>query len=211
MKKIIMLVLAILISTSRAHSFNEAPVPSKNIKSYSVDYSKNSKNTKIIESLKIMENSPANLSYNKIMGNNPTRKNIKIIFKDLTIFNYKYKDFDGLGWERGKRLYIYLSPKNNDAPKESLCALISGIAIHDDKYDSINEEITAMMVEASTWDYFVEKKPELQYFNHPLVNRENAIRKVYLEGNKTDKCIRKVVESNYYYKTLQKTSPGFGY
>lgn len=172
-------------------------------------YSKITKDSRIIEALKVMENSPAKFAYNKIFGNNPTKENIKVIFKDLEALNPQYKTHEALGWKKGNQLYIYINPKHATAPKEALCTLIAGRAIHDDEKDSINEEVESLMIEAMTWDYFVDKNPELENEKGTLVKRENYIRKIFLSGNKTDKYIRKVVKTNPSYKNLPETSPGF--
>lgn len=211
MKKIIMLAFAILIFTNKAYSFKEAPISNTNTKPSVIDYSKISKDTNIIEALKIMENSPANLSYKKIMGDNPTKKSFKIKFTDLGTYNAKYKDYDAMGWKKGSRLYIYVNPKHIAAPKEALCGLIASIAIHEDEYDSINEQVEAWMIEAKVWDYFIEQNPNLENYKNDLVIRESVIRKAYIRGDKTDKYVRKIVEKNSGYSHLPQTSPGFGY
>lgn len=211
MKKILLFIFTLLFLTNVTYAFCEAPIPNTSTKPSVVDYSKISKDTKIIEALKIMEDSPANLSYKKIMGDNPTKKLFKIKFTDLSAFNAKYKDYDALGWKKGSRLYIYVNPKHTTAPKEALCALIASIALHEDEYDSINEQVEAWMTEAKVWNYFLEQNPNLENYKNDLVTRENVIRKAYIRGGKTDKYVRKIVEQNSGYSHLPQTSPGFGH
>lgn len=173
-------------------------------------YSEITKDSQIIEVLEIMKNSPAKFAYEKILGNNQSKKPIKLIFKDLSTLNPQYKNYDALGWKRGRQLYIYINPKNTKASKEALCALIAGRALHDDEIDSINEEVECMMIEAMTWDYFIDKNPALEKEQSNLVEkRENIIRKYFIQGNKTDKYIRRIVKNNPSYQGLPETSPGF--
>lgn len=209
MKKIIIFILIGLFINGAAYPANEKTAVVSITKADKKQYSKITKNPRLIEMLLIMKDSPAKFAYEKILGNNKSEKPIKLMFRDLTEISDKYKDYDAVGWKRGRRIYIYINSKHVNAPKEALCALITARTINDDEFDSINEEVECWMLEGMVWDYFVEKTPELENVQGDLVKRENTIRKIYLRGNKTDKYIRKMVKSNPGYSDFPETSPGF--
>ena len=64
-----------------------------------------------------------------------------------------------------------------DAPKEALAALLSHEAIHQDKDNSINEETYCWTLEAAVWTNMCDKNEKLQEIAHPLVDRENTIKR----------------------------------
>lgn len=209
MKKIIMIILVGLFISNMVCYAKENTAADALSKADKNQYSEITKDSQIIEVLEIMKNSPAKFAYEKILGNNQSRKVIRLEFKNLAKLSPQYKNCDALGWKRNHQLYIYINPKHTNAPKEALCALIAGRTLHDDEENSINEEVESMMIEAMTWDYFVGQNPLLENQKSDLVKRENAIRKCFIKGNKTDKYIRKIVKTNSVYQGLPETSPGF--
>lgn len=210
MKKIIMIILVGLFISTMTCSAKENTAVDTISKTDKNQYSEITKDSQIIEVLEIMKNSPAKFAYEKILGNNQSRKVIKLSFKNLSMFCPAYKKYDALGWKDDDQLYIFIANKHTRASNEALCALIAGRALHDDEFDSTNEEVESMMIEAMTWDYFVDKNPELKNEKSNLVKkRENIIRKDFLLGNKTDKYIRRIVKTNQAYKDLPEKSPGF--
>ena len=148
MKKITLLILLFLFINT--NSFAAASTESDKLPALST-------NTKILQAVEFMKDSPARESYDIILGNNPTHKIIKIYFKDLTELGIKYKNCDALGWLRFGQLYIYINSRHKDAPPEALCALLASRALNQDKMDSINEEIYIWTLEAVVWNYFLEK------------------------------------------------------
>lgn len=168
-----------------------------------------SNDPKILEALKLMKDSPANESYNIILGKNPTNKIIKISFKDLSTLRKQYANLDALGWLRYGRLYIYINSEHKNAPPEALCALIASRTYNQDDTDSINEEIYIWTVEAVEWNYFLEKNPSLANLNTPLVNRENEINEHYKTSKKNVISLEKLVKSLKFYKNFKQQSPGF--
>lgn len=168
-----------------------------------------SKEDKIIGALEAMKGGISDYSRRAILGENLTGKPVKIQFRNLAELNEAYADFDALGWKNKNRLYIYINEKHKDAPKEALAAVLSHEAIHQDELNSINEETYCWTLEAAVWTSLTEKNPTLEKINHPLVERENIIKRMFLKGNYTDKYIRKSVLSNTGYQTLPSRSPGF--
>lgn len=172
-------------------------------------YKKSTKDYNVIEALELLKQTTGEYSRRAILGENLTQKPVKIEFKNLAEINPAYANFDALGWKKSNKLYIYINRKHQDAPKEALAALLAHEAIHQDELNSLNEETYAWTLEAAVWTQLSEEKPELKKISHPLVERENVIKKLFEKGNYTSTYIRKFVISNKGYKNLPERSPGF--
>ncbi|MBQ3101910.1 hypothetical protein IJC60_02785 [bacterium] len=172
-------------------------------------YKKVTKDTIIMEALEMLSGTAGEFSQDAILGNNLSEKPIMIEFANLSNFDIKYTNFDALGWKQKGRLYIYINVKHQDAPKEALAALLAHEAIHQDELNSLNEETYAWTLEAVVWQQLLEENPEIARIEHPLVERENIINKLFVKGNYTNEYIRKSVISNIGYQSLPSRSPGF--
>ena len=187
------------------------------MKSFSVEeaetlakkYKDITKDLRIMLALDVMSECAANFSRMAIMGNNLTQMPIKVEFKELSQMGEAYKDFDALGWKKKEKLYIYINQKHFDAPPIALAALLAHEALHQDEFNSINEETYAWTLEAAVWTQLSEDYPHQAETNHPLVVREDMLKKLFIKGNYTDKYIRKTVSSNPGYNNLPSRSPGF--
>ena len=172
-------------------------------------YKKVTKEDRLIEALETMKGGLSDYSRRAILGENLSGKPIKVEFRNLAELNEAYADFDALGWKNKNKLYIFINQKHKDAPKEALAAVLTHEAIHQDELNSINEETYCWTLEAAVWTSLTEKNPEVGEIHHPLVDRENTIKRMFIKGNYTDKYIRKSVLSNAGYQTLPSRSPGF--
>jgi len=172
-------------------------------------YKKVTNEVNVIKALEIMNRTSGEYSKNAILGKNLTGKPIKIEFTNLSLINPIYANFDALGWKKKKKLTIYINQKHKDAPPEALAALLSHEAIHQDEDNSINEETYAWTLEAAVWTQLAEDDPELEKVSHPLVDRENAIKTLFIRGNRTSEYIHKFVITNKGYQNLPERSVGF--
>ena len=172
-------------------------------------YKKVSDDDRIIRAIEAMKGTLGDYSRRAILGDNLSEKPIKVEFRDLAQINEAYKDFDALGWKYKEKLYIFINIKHQDAPKEALASILSHEALHQDELNSINEETYCWTLEAAVWNNFTEQNPSLEEISHPLVARENTIKRLFIKGNYTDKYIRKSVLSNAGYQTLPSRSPRF--
>lgn len=186
-----------------------AKYTSQYVKQITPLYKPTGKEEIIYVALDMLRGTNGEFSRNAILGNNLSGKPVKIEFKDLGTINPDYAKFDALGWKKNKQLYIYINPRHKDAPPGALAALLSHEALHQDEYNSIAEETYAWTMEASVWYEVRKLYPESNDELHPLVVRENTLRKLFIRGNYSDKYIRKTVISNEGYKNLPSTSPGF--
>ena len=172
-------------------------------------YKKVTKEERIMETLELMKGGLADFSRNAILGNNLTNEPIFITFDDLSKFGQAYANFDALGWKKKDRLYIYINKKHQDAPTPALAAVLAHEALHQDEFNSLNEETYAWTLEAAVWTQLSEKDPKYNDSMHPLVIRENTLKKLFIKGNYTNKYIRKTVYQNPGYSNLPSRSPGF--
>ncbi len=194
------LCLALLVSTSSCFGITEDDLKG---------YSGVTKDRNIMQALEIMKGTIGDFSREAILGNNLTNHPVKIEFKNLSEMGEAYGNFDALGWKKKGRLYIYINPKHQDAPKEALAALLAHEALHQDEFNSINEETYAWTLEAAVWTQLCDDNSELANISHPLATRENLIKKLFEKGDYTDTYIRKSIISNPGYQNLPSRSPGF--
>ena len=173
------------------------------------EYRKVTKDENIAVALDMMKDTTADFSRSAIVGYNLTQKPVKIMFKDLAKIDEKYASFDALGWKKGTRLYIYINESHYDAPPAAISALLSHEALHHDEYNSLAEETYAWTMEAAVWCEMTELYPEETKISHPLVTREETLKKLFIKGRYSDKYIKKSVHSNRGYQDLPQTSPGF--
>ncbi len=173
------------------------------------EYKKVTSEVRILLALNAMKESVGNFSRLAILGNNLSEYPIKIEFKRLADMGAQYADFDALGTKKKEKLYIYVNEKHKDAPPIALAALLAHEALHQDEFNSINEETYAWTMEAAVWTQLSEDYPKQAQINHPLVIREDMLKKLFIKGNYTDKYIRKTVSSNPGYGSLPSRSPGF--
>lgn len=168
-----------------------------------------SKDEVIYVALDMLTGTNGEFSRNAILGNNLTQKPIKVEFKDLSTINANYKDYDALGWKRGKSLYIYINQKHSTSPAIALAALLSHEALHQDEYNSLSEETYAWTMEAAVWSELLELNPDYQLPIDSLVQRENTLKQTFERGDHTNRYIKKMVYSNKGYQNLPESSPGF--
>ena len=223
MKKILCLLLtAQLLAAAPAFAWgkkkSDIVVPQNFPKKYTAEYIEQitpeykevGKDFVFYVALDMLKGTNGDFSRRAILGNNLSQRPVKISFKDLGTINQDYASFDALGWKKGKNLYIFINPRHQDAPPGALAALLAHEALHQDEYNSLAEETYAWTMEASVWCEILNAYPESGNDNmHPLVRRENTLKKLFEKGNYTNKYIKKTVLSNRGYKNLPATSPGF--
>ena len=218
----ILILGALFLTSMPAYSLNfgkqeEIIIPENYPEKYDVEYVKGIKNLYkdvsddhiFYVALDMLKDTNGEFSRRAIMGNNLSKKPVRIMFKDLGTIRPDYADYDALGWKKNKRLYIFINPKHREAPPGAIAALLSHEALHQDEYNSIAEETYAWTMEASVWSEILELFPESDENLSPLVQRENKLKQLFEKGNYSSKYIRKTVQSNEGYKGLPATSPGF--
>lgn len=173
------------------------------------EYKPITNNQLIMVALDMLKGTEGDFSRKAILGYNLTGIPIKVEFKNLATINKSYENFDAVGWKKKKRLYIYINPKHENAPPAALAALLSHEALHQDEYNSLSEETYAWTMEAVVWIDLVSIYPESNIETHPLVKRENTLKKLFEKGHNSSQYIKKSVYQNKGYQGLPLTSPGF--
>lgn len=217
-KNILILSSALIITANGAVAAKtpELTVPNQYPKKYTPEYIKQitpvyedvGKDEVFYVALDMLKDTEGMFSRNAILGNNLSGKPVKIEFRDLGKINQDYSTYDAVGWKKGKKLYIYISNRHKDAPAGALAALLAHEALHQDEFNSLAEETYAWTMEAFVWDDILRLYPESNK-EHPLVERENKLKKLLEKGEYTDKYIKKAVLQNSGYKNLPSYSPGF--
>ena len=157
-----------------------------------------------------MEGTMADFSRRAILGENLSGKPVKVQFKNLGEIKPEYQNYDALGWKIKDRLYIFINEKHQTAPPEALASLLSHEAVHQDAFNSTNEETYAWTMEASTWTDYTKKNPDLKSkTEYPLVRRLNTLNDLFIKANYSSKYIHKIVKTNDGYRDLPVRSPGF--
>ena len=205
MKKIFALLFSVLFFSFAAFATDGTEVSEELYKKYK----KVSDDANVIQALEILGNTTGKYSKDAILGKNLTNRPIKVEFLNLGTINPMYANFDALGWKRKKNLYIYINEKHKDAPSEALSAILAHEAIHQDEHNSLNEETYAWTLEAAVWTQLSDDNPELEKISHPLVERENVIKKLFVRGDYSSKYIHKFVITNKGYQNLPERSYGF--
>ncbi|MBR5303590.1 MAG: hypothetical protein IKU37_02035 [Candidatus Gastranaerophilales bacterium] len=203
MKKLIFLFLSIIFYSANVFALEEIS------EELYKKYKKVTQEANLIQALEILDNTTGKYSKDAILGKNLTNQPIEIKFMNLASINPIYMNFDALGWKEKKNLYIYINEKHKDAPPEALSAILAHEAIHQDEHNSLNEETYAWTLEAAVWTQLSDDNPELEKISHPLVERENVIKKLFVRGDYTSKYIRKFVVTNKGYQNLPERSYGF--
>ena len=220
LKRLLINIYAIFLATQGsafAATMPEMTVPNQYPAKYTPEYIRQitptyrdiGKDEVFYVALDMLKETDGMFSRNAILGNNLSKKPIKIEFRDLGQINGEYATFDALGWKKGKNLYIYINNKHKDAPAGALAALLAHEALHQDEFNSLAEETYAWTMEAFVWNDIVKIYPESNVENNALVKRENTLKKLLEKGNYTNKYIKKAVLQNNGYKNLPSYSPGF--
>ena len=176
-------------------------------------YSSVTTNSLLEQALDCMKGTSGEWSQKAILGENLTKKPIKVEFKNLSQISPMYATFDALGWKDGDQLYIYINNKHNNAPPEALASLLCHEAVHQDPFSSIEEETYGWGYEANAWIQMKERKPELNKLDpneYALVRRLNTLESMFKAANYTNSKIKESVSTNPGYKNLPLYSPGFG-
>jgi hypothetical protein len=157
----------------------------------------------ILKAMRLMNNSPADSSLAILIG-----KPVRIVFKDMQALHPGLRLYDALSWiSAGGETVIFINEKHRTAPPAALAAMLAHEAMHNDVYNSIQEEIAGWRREAEVWSALKVADPTLSAVSEktsPLLTRENRIEQEFKSGT-----LEAFVKNNAGYKGLPETSPGF--
>ncbi len=166
-------------------------------------YYRSSHDAAIIKAFQHLEASEGQESLDIIL-----EKPIRVLFKDLREISKHVRNYDALSWISTTGHHaIFINRRHEDAPPEALAAIIAHEALHNDPYNSIQEEIAGWKQEAILWQEMKRRNPKLATIpkgDYPLVDRLNLLEEKYQQGQ-----IEAFVRSQAGYKGLPASSPGF--
>ena len=147
--------------------------------------------------------------YDYIKGKNPTNQEFLVEYKDLKTLYKKYENLYGVTWEKNKKRFIFIDKKYRTSSPEALACLIAALSIHQDNYNSINEEAYSAMLQAALWANFTHNNPSLRLEQSHLVKTLNYYEAIYKDNDYNINNFIEVIKRDPKYKNLPKTSPGF--
>lgn len=177
-------------------------------------YSDVTTNQKIINTLNVLKNHDTESRHvlNVILGDNLSKKPIKIMFYDLSTMGSDFESMDAVACKKknSDSIYILINQIHESAPTEALASLLAHETIHQDDNSSIQEEITGWTNEAKAWMSYKATNSKLNNIdsdNCPLVQRLNTIEEMYSASSSN---IARKVTSISGYAVLPQYSPGYG-
>lgn len=164
-----------------------------------IDYSRISTNTKIVSALNALEGINRRDVIAILYGNNATRKPIRVMFRDLSIYGFDNSEALTARTKSGG-LVIYISQEHRGASIECIACLIAHEAQHHTYTNTRAEELRAWISETQAWTEFTRRDKTLATKSEPLVKRENYIAKVRAKGGVQG--VRSLIATNPVYAGL---------
>lgn len=164
-----------------------------------LDYSRISTNAKITSALDALYSINRRDVIAILNGNNATRKPIRVMFRDLTMFGYE--DAEAITAKtKNNGLVIYISSEHKGASPECIACLIAHESQHHTFTNTRAEELRAWISETQAWTEFTKRDKALALSNEPLAKRENVIAKIRTKGGVQG--IQKLIATNPVYADL---------
>lgn len=149
----------------------------------------------ILDSLRLLKNIGAEEVFQNLEENS-----VKIIFYDLSMIDYSYKNHYAINsvdnW--GER-YILINSKYKNASKEEIACLIAHESFHKSNRATMQEETLATQKEAYYWS--ILKVPGKFYEKTSLANRLNNLVCLYNDSNDNVNLIEKKIQNSTFYQS----------
>lgn len=163
------------------------------------DYSKISTNPKIVSALTSLEGINRRDVLAILKGNNATRKPIRVLFRDLSVYGYKNCEAVTIK-TKDNGLIIYISSKHRNARPECIACLIAHESQHHTFTNSKSEELRAWISENNAWNEFARRDKTLLTSTEHLAKRENYIARLKSKNGVIG--IQKLIAANPVYANL---------
>lgn len=164
------------------------------------DFSKITTNDKLVSALSKLELAGQSEVISVLNGSNSTGKPIRVMFRDLSIYGQNKSEAVTMKTNNGGMI-IFISNKHADSSPEAVACLIAHESVHEAGTNTVEEEIKAWSVEASTWLNLTAQNPSLKSDGTKLTKRLNYIAGLQLQDGSTS--ISKLIANNGVYKNLQ--------
>ena len=159
-----------------------------NVKNFSCD-------DDVISALRLLKSVGAEEVFENLQENS-----VKIIFYDLSLINYNYRNHFAINsvdnW--GER-YILINSKYRSSSKEEIACLIAHESFHKSKVATMQEETLATAKEAFYWSLL--KIPGKQYSDSPLTNRLNKLVCLYNDSDESYNLIENRIRNSKFYQS----------
>ena len=154
----------------------------------------------ILDSLRLLKNIGAEEVFQNLEENS-----VKIIFYDLSMIDYSYKNHYAINsvdnW--GER-YILINSKYKNASKEEIACLIAHESFHKSNRATMQEETLATQKEAYYWS--ILKVPGKLYEKTSLAHRLNNLVCLYNDSNDNVNLIEKKIQNSTFYQSQLATT-----
>lgn len=135
-------------------------------------------------------------------GANPTKKPIRIMFRNLAVMGYG--TCEAITAKTDKGLIIFINSKHKGNSPEAIACLIAHETEHNENTQTFEEELRAWNTEINTWQKMTEYNPSVKDGGTDLVKRLNYITKLYKRGNNSMSEIQGVLAKNPAYSKLSR-------
>lgn len=174
------LMCIVMISTNCAYSWN--------VKNFSCD-------DDVISALRLLKSVGAEEVFENLQENS-----VKIIFYDLSLINYNYRNHFAINsvdnW--GER-YILINSKYRSASTEEIACLIAHESFHKAKVATMQEETLATSKEAFYWSLL--RVPNKHYQQSPLTNRLDKLVCLYNNSDESYNLIENKIRNSKFYQS----------
>ncbi len=149
---------------------------------------------KISDALLLLEKVGADEIFDNLQENS-----VKIVFYDLSLLSYSYKDHYALNGETnfGER-YILINTKYKKCSIEEIACLIAHESCHKSKKATLAEETLATQTEAKYWIKL--KQPNKTYQVTDLNKRLNQLAYLYKNSDKNNNYIQTRIANSPFYR-----------
>lgn len=152
----------------------------------------------LLAALQAMAQGPAASSLKRLQ-----RRPTTVAFRAMREFGQQYAEYDALAWmSRKGEVTVYVNEKHRSAPPQALAALLAHEALHDDTFNSVQEEIAGWQQEAASWSHYRRQYPALAQQQHPLIKRLNRLADAQRTGQ-----LEALVRGNAGYRNLPESAP----
>ena len=149
---------------------------------------------KISDALLLLEKVGADEVFDNLQENS-----VKIVFYDLSLLSYSYKDHYAINGETnfGER-YILINTKYKKCSIEEIACLIAHESCHKSKKATLAEETLATQTEAKYWIKL--KQPNKTYQVTDLNKRLNQLAYLYKNSDKNNNYIQTRIANSPFYR-----------
>ena len=170
---------------------------------FASDFSNLTKSPEIQAALSKLEATHCTRALAILNGQNPTKKPIRIMFRNLAVMGFGTCEAVTANTDKGLIIFIHSKHKTNSP--EAIACLIAHETEHNENTQTFEEELRAWNTEINTWEKMVAYNPSVKDGGTDLVKRLNYITKLYKRGNNSMSEIQGILAKNPAYSKLSRS------